>query len=107
MVDLEPVPNGPFESASNVSFELLLLIGIGLFTAVSLLGRSPLTIAIVSCYLLAIPSYVAVRARLWEGSDDATNGEDDVPDDGRADDTESVGTTDGSDGSDIDNETGS
>lgn len=76
MVDLEPLLDAPFESASNLSFEALLVAGIGLLAIVAAVGRSPVTMGLVGCYLFAIPAYVAYRIRVWNGESD----EDDEPD---------------------------
>lgn len=116
MVDLGPFLEAPFEEASNLSFELLLGLGVALWVAVAVLGRSGVTTAAVAVYLLLIPGYVGYRVRVWEevdegdgdesdtGADDGGSG-DEVPDTDetdadRTDETDSDGDdADGGDGS--------
>ena len=90
MVDLEPFLEAPFESASNVSFELVLFSGCILFTVVAFVGRSTATTALVSLYLLAIPAYVAFRIRVWE---DEIEGEDADADENERKEPEAEGAT--------------
>ncbi|SEV84678.1 hypothetical protein [Natrinema salifodinae] len=79
MIDRDTVSDGPFEIASNAGFILLLLSGIGLLAGVAVVGRSPIAILAVGLYLLAIPCYVAIRLRIWDGEesdDDEADGND-------------------------------
>lgn len=96
MVDLEPLLDAPFESASNLSFEALLVAGIGLLAIVAAVGRSPATMGLAGCYLLAIPAYVAYRIRIWDGGEDSESNGGDEPD----------GAGDSHDGSDDGSRTG-
>ena len=74
MVDLEPFLDAPFEEASNLSFEVLLGLGVALLAAVAVLGRSTVTTAAVALYLLLIPAYVGYRIRVWDGDDSSDDG---------------------------------
>lgn len=103
MVDLEPFLEAPFEEASNLSFEVLLLIGIGLLVAVSVLGRSTVTTAAVVVYLCLIPGYVAYRVRFWDEPDETEDG-DTANENGVDDDSSDETTGDEADGSDETNE---
>ncbi|NUB92856.1 hypothetical protein HT576_17770 [Haloterrigena sp. SYSU A121-1] len=94
MVDLEPFLEAPFEQASNLSFEVLLGLGVTLWVAVAVLGRSTMTMAVVAIYLLLIPGYVGYRIRVWEGADESNADADDSGDEA-ADGTD----TDGDNGS--------
>ncbi|TYL36260.1 hypothetical protein CV102_23550 [Natronococcus pandeyae] len=63
MVDVEPLLETPFEETPNRTFGALLLARVVLLEVVAVLDRSPLTMAIVGLYLLAVPGYVAVRVQ--------------------------------------------
>ena len=95
MVDLEPFLEAPFEEASNVSFEVLLLTGWCLLAAVAVLGRSTVTAGAVAVYLLLIPTYVGYRIRVWER--DGSSGDDGgtVAETGSEDDTAAETSDDG------------
>lgn len=73
MVDLEPLLESPFETASNRGFETLVGAGIVLLAAVAVFGRSSVTTALVALYLLALPGYLAYRVRTWERDDSTTD----------------------------------
>lgn len=75
MVEFDPLPDTPFEEASNRSFLALLLAGVLLFALVALVGRSTITTGAVVLYLFLIPAYVAVRARTWDGKSAGAGGE--------------------------------
>ncbi|WP_049926860.1 hypothetical protein [Halopiger goleimassiliensis] len=68
-MDLESVLQAPFEEAPNRSFEAVLLVGVVLFVAVTVLGRSWATMVIVGAYLCFLPLYVGYRThrRVQEG----------------------------------------
>ena len=77
MVEREPFLEAPFEEASNLSFEVLLGIGVALLAAVAVLGRSTVTTAAVALYLLLIPGYIWYRIRVWDrnGANDGSGGD--------------------------------
>ena len=91
-MDLEPFLDAPFESASNRPFETLLAVGVALLATVAVVGRSTVVAGLVACYLLAIPAYVAYRARTWDGG--TADG------DGTGESGESGEESDGGDGDD-------
>lgn len=115
MVDPEPFLESPFEIASNRWFEALLGVGAGLLVAVAAFGRSPVTVAAVAGYLVAVPVFVAVRVWLWESvvdldpeehgldTDGDRNGTDENGDDHSGTD-ESGDHPDGTDGNGDDSE---
>ncbi|QLK26287.1 hypothetical protein HYG81_01290 [Natrinema zhouii] len=86
MVDFEPFLESPFEEASNVSFEALLLFGIGLLVAVAVLGRSPATMAAVVVYLCLIPGYVGYRGWIWDRETATTDDQSETDDESNIND---------------------
>ncbi|MFU8867153.1 hypothetical protein [Natronococcus sp.] len=77
---LESLLEAPFAERSNRSLRALLETGLALLGAVAAPGHSPLTLAVVGCYLLAVPLSVGVRVRAETGSASEAESPGDRPD---------------------------